>query len=229
MLYDMPIATSAGVGTNVQANIGQMSNKGWEISLDYKNQFGDFGVNVGINIGTNKNKLISLTDDAAASLFITAGSTTQGGESGGVGMTGTPTRSEPGRPLGLFYGLKTNGIFQTDAEAAAAGYVVATVSATSPHTPRAGDLRFIDLNGDGRITTDDFTFIGNPWPKFTHGLTLGANWKKLIDIKAVFGGTYGNDIFNFVAPLQHNFFSDYSTSPMIFDVSFFQLFFGVGE
>ena len=173
---------------------------------------------VGVNLGTNKNELISLSDEIDR-MYITAGSTVFGGESGGLGLQGTPTRSEPGQPLGQFYGYQTNGIFQTQAEADACGYTV-NIGAT-PFNPRAGDLRYIDQNGDGRINTADQVYIGNPWPKLTHGLTLGTDWKRLIDIKAVFGGTYGNDILNCVQTFQHNFFADYTSSPKIFEVSYF--------
>jgi TonB-linked SusC/RagA family outer membrane protein len=218
MIYNIPIALSAGTGTTVQANVGKMSNKGWELFLQYNEQFGDFGVSIGVNLGNNKNELISLSDEIDR-LFIASGATNFGGESGGVGMTGTPSRSEPGRPLGMFYGLQTAGVIQNQEEADNAGYVV-NISAQT-YAPRPGDLRYVDQNGDKRITSADYTFIGNPWPKLTHGFTLGANWKQLIDVKAIFGGTYGNDIFNFVAPYEYNFFSDYSSTAKIFNASFF--------
>ena len=218
MLYDIPVPRSAGAGGNVQANVGQMSNKGVELQFEYKNNItSEIGLSLGINLGHNKNKLISLSDEIDR-LYITAGSTTQGGESGGVGMQGTPIRSDPGQPLGQFWGLKTAGIYKTDEEAKAGPtYNIRAIA----HTPRAGDLKYVDLNNDGRITTADYTYIGNTWPKLTYGFTVGADWKKMIDIRAIFGGTYGNDILNCVATFQHQFFADYTSSPMIFDVSFF--------
>jgi TonB-linked SusC/RagA family outer membrane protein len=224
MLYNIPIALSSGVGTlssgvaTVQANVGQMSNKGWELNLDHKNNFGDFAINIGVNLGSNKNKLISLSDEIDR-LFIASGQTAYGGESG-AGFYGNiyPNRSEPGKPLGQFYGLQTSGIYQTDAEASEGPRI--NISSVQ-YNPVAGDLAYVDQNNDGKITTADYVYIGNPWPKLTYGLTLGASWKKMIDIKAIFSGTLGNDILNIVESYEHNFQSDYTSSMKIWECSFF--------
>lgn len=224
MLYNIPIALSSGLGTvqsgvaTVQANVGQMSNKGWELNLEHKNNIGNFAFILGLNLGSNKNELISLSDEIDR-LFIATGSTSLGGESG-AGFYGNiyPNRSEPGMPLGQFYGLKSTGIYQTDAEASEGPSI--NISSVQ-YNPVAGDLGYVDQNGDGRITTADYVYIGNPWPKLTYGLTLGASWKKMIDIKAVFSGSVGNDILNIVESYQHNFQSDYTSSMKIWETSFF--------
>ncbi|MDR2887594.1 MAG: TonB-dependent receptor [Bacteroidales bacterium] len=225
MLYNIPIALSSGMGTlqsgvsTVQANVGQMSNKGWELFVEFKNNVArDMEVSVGVNLGHNKNKLISLSDEIDR-LFIGSNTTSGGGESG-AGFYGNiyPNRSEPGQPLGQFYGLQTTGIYQTQADADAGPRV--NTSAVQ-HDPAIGDLGYVDQNGDNRITTADYVYIGNPWPKLTYGLTLGATWKKMIDIRAVFSGTLGNDIYNVTESYEYNFQSDYTSSPKIFDASFF--------
>ena len=213
MLYNVPIALSAGVGTNVQANVGQMSNKGMEIFLEYREKAGKFNFNIGLNGGYNKNELISL-DPSLDKLFIASGFIA--GESGS-GMYGSvnPSRSEPGLPLGQFYGYKTAGIYETDA---AVGEVRPKVG---NYTPKAGDLIYVDQNGDGVMNNSDMVYIGNPWPKFTYGITLGGNWNSIIDLKASFTGVYGNDIYNAAESYTHTFYSDYTTTMDIYDVSFF--------
>lgn len=213
MLYNVPISPSAGVGTSVQANVGQMSNKGFELFLEYRDNIGDFGYNVGVNLGSNKNKLISLNPDIEK-LYIMSGFIA--GESGS-GLYGAvnPNRSEPGLPLGQFYGYECVGIYQSDI---GAGETRPTVD---NFTPQAGDLIFVDQNGDGKMTALDQVYIGNPWPKLTYGLTIGGKWKNMIDIKAIFSGTIGNDIYNAYEGYAHNFFSDYTSTPAIYECSFF--------
>lgn len=214
MLYNVPISPSAGVGTSVQANVGQMSNKGLEMYLEYRDNVGVLNYNVGINFGTNKNRLISLSPDIEK-LYIASGYIA-GGESGS-GLYGAvdPNRSEPGLPLGQFYGYKAVGIYQTDIGENE------TRPTVDNFVPQAGDLIFVDQNGDGVMNTADQVYIGNPWPKFTYGLTLGGNWKNMITLKAIFNGTVGNDIYNAYQGYAHNFYSDYNSTPAIYKTSFF--------
>jgi TonB-dependent starch-binding outer membrane protein SusC len=213
MLYNVPVALSAGVGSNVQANVGQMSNKGMEIFVEYRGNVGKLSYDLGLNGGFNKNKLISL-DPSLEKLFIASGFIS--GESGS-GMYGsvTPSRSEPGLPLGQFYGYKTAGIYATDISD---GEIRPKVG---NYVPKAGDLIYVDQNGDGVMNTKDMVYIGNPWPKFTYGITLGGNWNSMIDIKASFSGVYGNDIYNAAESYSHTFYSDYTTTMDIYKTSFF--------
>jgi hypothetical protein len=75
-----------------------------------------------------------------------------------------------GRPLGYFYGYKTNGIYQTDAEVPTTdGYAGA----------RAGDIKFVDVDGDKKLTDADRTFLGSPIPEFYYGMSLGVNYNHL--------------------------------------------------
>ena len=213
MLYNVPISPSAGVGTRVQANVGQMSNKGLELYLEYRDNIGVLNYNVGINFGTNKNRLISLSPDIEK-LYIASGYIA--GESGS-GLYGAvnPNRSEPGLPLGQFYGYEAVGIYQTDIGENEKRPTV------DNFVPQAGDLIFVDQNDDGVMNTADQVYIGNPWPKFTYGLTLGGNWKNMITLKAIFNGTVGNDIYNAYQGYAHNFYSDYNSTPAIYKTSFF--------
>jgi hypothetical protein len=213
MLYNVGIAPSAGVGSSVQANIGQMSNKGIEFSAEYRNKIGQIGYNIGVNGGVNKNKLISLNPNIDR-LYITSGDVGTGESGQGFYGTIAPARSEPGQPLGQFYGLQTNGIYQADAVAGE------TRPTYSGFTPQSGDLIYVDQNKDGKITTADYTYIGNPWPKLTYGITLGATWKGL-ELRAQFTGVYGNQIYNAFESWEYNFFSDYNSTSKIYETSLF--------
>lgn len=212
MLYNVGIPPSAGVGSSVQANIGQMNNTGLEIQVEHRNDIGDFNYFVVFNGGFNKNKLISLNPDLER-LFITSGNIGAGESGGGFYGGATICRSEPGLPLGQFYGYETAGIYATDAEAGSR-------PTYSGYTPQAGDLIYVDQNDDGVINASDQVYIGNPWPKMTYGFNLGGGWKN-IEVRAQFNGTIGNDIYNGHDSYEYNFFSDYNTSPKIFDASFF--------
>lgn len=104
MLYNIPISPAAGVGSSVQANIGQMSNKGMELQIAHRNEIGDFAYNAGFNLGYNKNELISL-DPTIDRLYISSGDIGTGESGQGFYGLVYPCRSEPGQPLGQFYGL----------------------------------------------------------------------------------------------------------------------------
>jgi hypothetical protein len=118
---------------------------------------------------------------------------------GGYLGNGIPvTRSEVGLPIGSFYGYKTDGIFQTQDELNA-----------YPHSSQAGvgDLRFVDVNGDGKIDGRDRTNIGSPIPKFIFGFNLGMEFYG-VDLSVNIQGQTGNKIFNakdVVRPDPYNF------------------------
>ena len=213
MLYNIPISPAAGVGSSVQANIGQMSNKGMELQIAHRNEIGDFAYNAGFNLGYNKNELISL-DPTIDRLYISSGDIGTGESGQGFYGLVYPCRSEPGQPLGQFYGLQTAGIWASDA---ATGELRPTYSG---YIPRAGDLIYVDQNADGVINALDMTTIGNPWPKFTYGISMGASWKG-IELKAQFSGVLGNEIYNAFESWEYNFFSDYNTTSNIYKTSFF--------
>jgi TonB-linked SusC/RagA family outer membrane protein len=207
MIYNVPIAPSAGMGGDVPANIGQMSNKGMELYLEYRNKVGDFSYTVGLNGAFNRNKLISLNPDLGK-LTVTSGYLNE------FYGSQQPNRSEPGLPLGQFYGYQTDGIYATNAASGEARPKV------GDYVPKVGDLRYVDQNGDGVINADDKVYIGNPWPKFTYGTTLGAGYKGF-DLRAFFSGVQGNQIYNAFESFEHMFFSDYTTTSKIYETSFF--------
>lgn len=168
---------SAAPGSGVPfINAGTVRNQGIEFAVGYNDKVGDdFEFNVNFNFATVDNEVISLNGRE----------TPVAGEFGvGLGITDI-TRMEPGLPLGHFFGYRTDGVYQTQAEADAANNTIQDVF--------AGDLRFVDVNGDGQITPDDRTNIGDPIADFTFGINLGFTYKN-IDFSANGFGSLGNDM-----------------------------------
>lgn len=161
-------------------NVGDMQNTGIEFEANYKFNISDATFNVGGNISYLKNKLIRLGNAAGFETY------------DNVHQIGNVSRAENGQPYPFFYGYKTNGIFQTDDEAAS--YVNSKGERLLPNA-KAGDVRFVDFNGDGVINADDQTKIGKGDPDWTFGFHIGANWKGF-DFTMLWAGSIGNDIFD---------------------------------
>ena len=105
---------------------------------------------------------------------------------------GTITRAENGRPFPFFYGFKTNGIFQNESEVTS--YVNKEGKPIMPNA-KPGDVRFVDVNGDGQITDEDQTMIGKGMPDWTFGFNFAADWKGF-DFNMMLQGVIGNKIFD---------------------------------
>ncbi|MGB0950206.1 MAG: SusC/RagA family protein, partial [Marinirhabdus sp.] len=155
-------------------NAGTVENKGLEMSLAYNNSLSDnFTYSIGLNATTLKNEVLFVNSDNA---FIPGGGF-------GIGQD-FPARMEAGFPIGYFYGLKTDGVFQTQEE-------INNNPALDGTMP--GDIKFVDVNGDGQITPDDRTNIGKPIPDHTLGLNLSVTYKNFDFLTYAFA-TIGNDI-----------------------------------
>ena len=112
----------------------------------------------------------------------------------------------------MFYGYKTEGVFATDAEAAAAGkggYLYLTDATGAHQSFRAGDVHFTDLNGDGEISEKDKTIIGNPNPDIYGNIFATLTWKNLT-LNVGFNYSLGNDIFNYQRSLLEGGFNFYN-------------------
>ncbi len=210
MIYDIPLPLSAGVGESITANVGKVSNKGFEWNASYADQIGEFNFSASVTGALNKNKVISL--DGVSNNPINDG---DNDISGGFGvMTGQNiSRTIVGRSFGEFYGYVADGIFSTDDEASAHAQFDGAQS-------RAGDLRFKDVDNNGVLNDQDKQFIGNPNPKVSYGISLSASWKGF-DAAILFNGLAGVDIFNGVAPYKSYFLGDGNTTADIFKTSFF--------
>jgi hypothetical protein len=192
MLVQVPLPTAFGYPNTPWTNAGSIENKGFELELGYKERIRDFNFSVDANLFTFKNKVISLGGGEPIH-----GSTHLGNM--------THTRTEVGMPIGYFYGWKTDGIFQTQDEIEA--YSNNEGELIQP-TAIPGDLKFLDVNGtdkdgnivpgpDGKLNDADRVMVGNPFPDFSFGLTLSAEYKGF-DFSAFFQGSVGNDILNII-------------------------------
>ncbi len=180
MIITMPIPSYVGE-TKPLGNAGDMENKGVEFELGYKWHIADAKFHVKGNASYLKNTLKNLGNDTG---FLPL--------DGVQGISGGGTRAENGQPFPFFYGYKTDGIFQTTEEVNA--YTNANGGLIQP-SARPGDVRFVDVNGDGLISDEDRTNIGNGTPKWTFGLNFNAEWKGF-DFNAFFQGVSGADVFD---------------------------------
>ena len=175
MIIDMPIPSYVGEQRPL-ANVGDMENSGWEFELGYKWNLGDAHFAVKGNASYLKNELKNIGNDTG---FLNYG-ISQFSDGG--------TRAENGQPFPFFYGYKTNGILQNQAEANEYNAKYGTSS-------KPGDFRFIDTDGNGTINSDDRTNIGDGIPDWTFGLNFDAEWKG-IDMGLFFQGVSGVDVFD---------------------------------
>ncbi|MDT0645660.1 TonB-dependent receptor [Zunongwangia sp. F260] len=177
LLFDLPLTPSLGYDDpTVASNVGSVETNGFEADLGYNDYEGDFTWSANLNLGTSRNEVLSV------------GNLTE--IQGGFFENEFLTRIAPGEPLFHFYGLRTDGIYQNQAQ-------VEEVFTANPDQTvvQPGDIRFEDINGDGNITAADRTVIGNPYPDLTLGLNLSAQYKAF-DISVFIQGAYGQEIYN---------------------------------
>ena len=179
MIIEMPIPSYVGE-SKPYGNVGDMENSGFEFELGYRGHVGDFNYSIKGNASYLHNELKNLGNDTG---FLNYG-INQFSDGG--------TRAENGQPFPFFYGYKTAGVFQNTAEVNA--YVNSEGNLIQPNAI-PGDLRFVDMNGDGQITSDDRTNIGNGTPDWTFGLNLGAEYKGF-DFNLFLQGVAGVDVFD---------------------------------
>ncbi len=167
------LATVPGIAGTVPGlgNLGQMENKGVELSLSWADKIGDFSYGVSGNLTTIKNKVISL---------VQSGYTIIDGDK-------SVSQTMAGYPIGYFYGYKVEGVYQSLEE-------IANSPVNKEFAVTPGDLKFVDVNGDGVITTADRTMIGNPTPDFTYGISLNLGYKNF-DLSVDMMGVEGNEIY----------------------------------
>jgi len=171
LLYDPRLPGTAGVAAPPIVNIGAMKNKGFDF------QVGHQGVNwnIALNGSHYTNQIVRI--DGVQNFFYGPISTRYGNQ----------VINQVGSPIGSFYGFIADGMFRDAADVKAH----ATQDGAAP-----GRIKFRDVNGDGKITSDgDRTIIGSPHPDFTGGLDLGfrrGNW----DLNGTIFGSFGNEIFD---------------------------------
>lgn len=178
-----------GQGQRVRYNAASVLNNGFEFNVRWRENLGDLNYSVGLLGTTVHNEIRSIGGNSGIDSVLI----------GGYLANGQPvTLSRVGLPIGAFYGYQTDGIFQTQDELNA-----------YPHMSLAevGDLRFVDVNKDGRINGQDRTYIGSPIPRFIYGFNVELSYKAF-DFSLDLQGQLGNKIFNgkdAVRPDPYNF------------------------
>jgi hypothetical protein len=135
-----------------------------------------------------KNEVISLAEDIPTGVLRRTFQNNGSAES----------RTEPGHPIASFYGYVVEGIYQSYAD------ILRSPSAAAVGAYRPGDFKFKDVNGDGVITADDRTFIGNPTPDFSYGTSIDLTYKGL-SLSIDMNGVYGSEIFRTWGSLESPF------------------------
>ena len=180
LLISLPIET--GFETAL-ANRGSVENKGVELALDAQilNGGADRGLgwHTNVNFAKNKNKVLSL--GGQTSIFADLLTTD-------YNLPGTMI--QVGKPIGVFYGFQSQGVIRDSAAAAAV-----TWKNFSRSTFKPGDMLITDLDGDGVITLNDRTDIGDPTPDFTYGFTNTFSWRSF-EITGLLQGSHGGKILN---------------------------------
>ncbi len=180
LLVDAPIPGI--VGNNAPTvNGGNVENRGWEFAANYRDAIAnELDFSVGVNFSYNQNEVTAINN--AEGVLVGAGFSTYGAVS----------RAAIGFPVGYFWGLQTDGLFQNEGEIES--YVNADGGLIQPNAS-PGDIKFVDLNNDGVINDADRTIIGNPTPDWTFGANFSARYKDF-DFSFFLQGAAGNEIFN---------------------------------
>ena len=171
MLLNVTAPAHVGNRYSSTANVGTVRNQGIELSLGHANRIGSVRYTIDGNVSFIRNRLTALN--------------------GGERVYGDRSICDVGLPLYSLWGYEYEGIYRSDEEVAQHQYAVTNLS------EHAGDARYKDQNGDGRIDDSDLVKIGNPFPWLTYGLNLSLEWKGL-DVALFFQGVYGNEIYNAV-------------------------------
>jgi TonB-linked SusC/RagA family outer membrane protein len=201
LLFDPRTPATAGLADPAIKNVGKVSNRGIDFTISYSGTAGSGKVwSVAFNGSHYRNKILRIAE-GVESFF-----------GGSTSRLGTAVINKLGGPIGAFYGYQANGYFADSAEAFGHNLVLGTCpEAPCQVAAKVGRLRFIDVNGDGLITSADRTVIGSPHPDFTAGLDLGFRMGAW-DFSATIFGSFGNDILD----AQKNFyvFHDFDTNVM---------------
>lgn len=172
-----------------KGNFGEIVNKGLELELTGRPFVGEFEWETSIQFSFNRNKLKALTGTKNANLV-------------GYGQwSDVVSVSEIGQPLYNFYGYVVEGVYKDLADiqnSPKSDKYPANGVFNSANTVWPGDLKFKDVNGDGKIDENDRTVIGNPMPDFTFGFNNTFRYKNF-DLSVFINGSYGNDVMNYLS------------------------------
>ncbi len=171
-------------------NDGKIDNKGFEVTLDGDIvRSSDWHLNATLIYSRNRNKVVSLGNTKVSGLITDPNTGMQYQYSGNSlpQFRQYPNILAIGEPMNVFYGYKTDGIIQSVQEGIKAGL--------SGIEAQPGEFKYVDINGDGVVNTQDQTIIGNPNPDFSMSLNLNLTYKKF-DLGVFFNGVFGRDVLN---------------------------------
>lgn len=181
MLLPVPVVGTIGRASVPDRNVGELRNQGLELELSYQNTVGDFSYRVAGNATFIKNEVRTLNTQFLESV-----------------RYGRPNqeiaRTIEGQPIAVFWGWRTDGLYQNQAEINSDPNI-ANDSRREDGLIQPGDVRFLDLDGNGIIDDKDRTVIGNPHPDVVYGLQASASYKGF-DLSLFFIGEAGKDIYN---------------------------------
>ena len=171
LLLDLPIPSTTGFNSMLQ-NVGSVHNHGWELVLNTENLTGELGWTSSLNLSAIRNRA---TDLAGLPRIL----------QGSLSFVRDFSILEVGQPLNSYYGYIVDGIFQLDDNIAASPQPLA----------QPGELKFRDLNGDGKITSEDRTILGSPFPDYTFGLSNTLTYGPF-ELDAFLQGSLGAEMLN---------------------------------
>jgi TonB-linked SusC/RagA family outer membrane protein len=193
MLVKAPNPPSVGYAEAPWINSGSVLNTGLELEATYRQTKHEWGYSIGGNLTYMHNKVLKLD----APMF------------GGLVETGIyATRTEVGHPIGSFYLLEMDGIFQNETDV--------LLSAFQGNNIKPGDVKFKDQNKDGRIDNNDRVYLGSAIPKLIAGVNMAANYKNF-DLSMFFQGTYGNKIYVQINQDIEGFYRGFTVTQRFFD------------
>ena len=200
MLIPIPLPLIGGSAKPPYLNAGKVENKGLEVELNFKNNDHSFKYDIGLNFSTIANKVISLS----------SGQPIAGGR---IDNNYNATLTTVGHPIGSFYLLEQEGIFQSAADIFASAY--------QGNNIQPGDVKFKDKNGpngkpDGVIDEYDRDFLGSAIPKYTFGATGNFEYSNF-DLSVFFQGQTGNKIYSQVNMDIEGFYRPFNITQRVFD------------
>jgi len=184
LLIKVPVPASSGSTEKVWLNAGELKNKGFEFSVTHRNTIGDLSYSISGNFATNTNQMLKI------------GNNNEPIAGGDVGIDYV-TRTAVGSSVGRFYTLRTDGIFKTQEDIDNYFWEDPETGNQTPIQPNAsvGDVKFRDLNNDGKINEDDYDWAGSPIPKLSYGFNISLDYRGF-DFSMFWQGDYGQSIFN---------------------------------
>lgn len=184
LLINLALPGSAGY-SNYFTNVGKIKNQGFEIESAYNVRAGKLSLDFGANFSVFNNKILDLGEGSVIyGRGFFAG--------GAIALNQPVTAAFVGHPISSFFGYKTNGIYQNQNE-------IDTDPALANDAARAvikpGMIKYVDVTGDGQISGEDKTIIGNPTPDFTYGFNTNLAYKRFSASINIFG-SYGGELLN---------------------------------